>query len=193
MRRPPRPILAAVAVLSVLAGIALGYLAALEGRDVGDAFSWWLQVIWQVLAFGAFQTAVAAFVWGWVIREKLTWGWALVAAVVATAELIVLFGVIPSQWLTLAQGPSLGWVKERLLVDLPGNSFDINLYALSDIIAAGINGVFFGALVVFVYQVQSPDPIWARAYRQFRGSRDEGAVIGESAFGRRTRRGKRWD
>ena len=60
----------------------------------------------------------------------------------------LIFGVLPSEWLNLSQGP-LEWTNQREFINFPpilflGNEIGMSLGALKDIIQLGISG---GALV----------------------------------------------
>ncbi|CAN5190861.1 hypothetical protein BH24ACT1_BH24ACT1_09370 [soil metagenome] len=81
----------------------------------------------------------------------LTWGEAMVAATFVFFVLFMAYGVVPHQWLTLADN-ELGWRSDRLLVG-PGGilgtvlPFELTYLVLRDFVVSGIYGGFLAAQV----------------------------------------------
>jgi hypothetical protein len=86
------------------------------------------------------------------VGTSLTWGEAMVAATFVFFVLFMAYGVVPHQWLTLADN-ELGWRADRLLVG-PGGilatalPMDLTYLVLRDFVVSGIYGGFLAAQVV---------------------------------------------
>jgi len=83
--------------------------------------------------------------------HPLTWGEGMLAALWAYFVLFWWYGVIPHQWLALADN-ELNWRKDKVLYG-PGNivaklPFDMNYLIVRDIIVVGIYAVGLGLLIV---------------------------------------------
>ena len=132
------------------------------------------------------------------VGKPLSWGEAFVAATFVFALLFIAYGVVPHQWLALADnefrwrndkigipigglaiGPLDGWwvFKEPYLlfpkgIPLPNGHFIITAEALRDFVEVGIYGVFVGA------------QIYGWAWWNKRGKRGAGTEVETSAYGR---------
>ena len=62
---------------------------------------WVLPTTGQFIGFIGSQILLAAIAYGWILGRPLTWAGATVGAMILTLELIILFGIIPNQWLIL--------------------------------------------------------------------------------------------
>ena len=77
------------------------------------------------------QILLGAIVFGWILGKALTWARATVAAAIFTLEMLILFGVVPNQWLALTQG-TFEWTAQKIAFTLPswlmlGNEVSISL------------------------------------------------------------------
>ena len=93
-----------------------------------------------------------------VVGRKMTWALASFLAFLAWIELVLIFGIVPSEWLNLSQ-TDLDWNPQRIFVSIPswlvlGNQVDISFAALKDIISMGYHIVMLGAAIVFTYKIQ---------------------------------------
>lgn len=81
------------------------------------------------------------------VGTPLTWGEAMLAAVYVFAIMVLAYGIVPHQWLTLAES-ELNWREDRLLIG-PGTSINspvtITFRVIKDLIATIIYVVFLGA------------------------------------------------
>ena len=98
--------------------------------------------------------ATLAFVWD----RPMTWARAMVGAGLFTALMIIIFGVIPNQMLTLAQGP-LEWTSQKILITIPpalvlNNEITITAETVKDMIVGGyaFNNLIVIAIVMVVWQ-----------------------------------------
>jgi hypothetical protein len=117
---------------------------------------WFWKVLGYIGAFVASQLLIAGAYIGFVLGEKMTWSRATFAAWLAWFELVLIFGIVPSEWLNLSQ-TDLDWSNQRVAVTIPswlvlGNQVDISWAAVKDSISGIYHLVMLGAAAVFVYQ-----------------------------------------
>lgn len=159
--------LAAIVIGLVTALVASWLVHATEAEvvnDLGVELYPWIPRGWfwttasQFIAVNGVVIVIAgaavAFVWD----RPLTWARAAVGAGLFTALMVVFFGVIPNQMLTLTQGP-LEWTGQKILVTIPpwlvlGNEVSISAEMLKDALVAGFatTNVFIVAILMVVWQ-----------------------------------------
>jgi hypothetical protein len=172
----PRTRLGAAALLVGSLMLAVGVVIAhyalfpetelIDGVDVPlhvDYLGWiprgWQWVtLGQIIAFGGSQLMVVGSLFLWFIGRKLTWARATFGAFLAWTELVLLFGIVPSEWLNLTQGP-LEFTSQRIAFTIPkwlvlGNQVDISLSVIKDAVSGAYNTVMLGVAVVFAYKIQ---------------------------------------
>lgn len=155
--------LTAGALVFVL-GILVAHFTGLPSRDALDREilswiprGWALVTLGQLTALAGSQIMVGAIVVGWIFDLPMTWARAAVASLVAWVELVIFFGIVPSEWLNLAQGP-LGWTTKPAFT-IPSwlvlnNEVSISYKTLKEFISAGYYTTAFVALVIGVYKAQ---------------------------------------
>ncbi len=118
--------------------------------------------IWKglgyLVVFGASQMLVVGALFLWVLNQRLTWARALFAAFISWIELVIIFGMVPSEWLNFAQ-TDLDWSSQRVALTIPpvlvlGNDVQLSYAAIKDSISMGYHLVMLGAAAVFVLQLQ---------------------------------------
>ncbi|MEX0797184.1 MAG: hypothetical protein WD274_10855 [Acidimicrobiia bacterium] len=119
---------------------------------------WYWKALGYVAAFVASQLILAGAALIWVLNQKLTWSRAMFAAFLSWIELVLLFGIVPSEWLNLAQ-TDLDWSSQRVAVTIPpflvlGNEIDISWAVVKDLISTGWHLVMIPAVAIFALQVQ---------------------------------------
>ena len=131
---------------------------------------WYWKALGYLAAFGASQMLLLGAALAFVIGRKMTWALASFLAFLTWIELVLIFGIVPSEWLNLSQ-TDLDWSPQRIFVSIPswlvlGNQVDISLAALKDIISMGYHIVMLGAAAVFAYKIQdfgkprkAPEPV----------------------------------
>ena len=137
-----------------------------EGAEVAlvlDQFDWvprgWLSKgLAYLVSFGASQMLVVGALMVWVLNQKMTWARAVFAAFVTWIELVIIFGMVPSEWLNFAQ-TDLDWSSQRVAVTIPailvlGNDVTLSWAAIKDSISMGYHLVMLGAAAVFAIQLQ---------------------------------------
>ena len=145
---------------------SLGETHVVDGEQVPlivDQFNWiprgWLwKGLGYLAAFAASQMLVIGALFVWVLDQKMTWARAVFAAFIAWIELVLIFGMVPSEWLNFAQ-TDLDWSSQRVAVAIPpflvlGNDVTLSWAALKDSISMGYHIVMLGASAVFVLQLQ---------------------------------------
>ena len=119
---------------------------------------WYWKGLGYLSTFGASQLMLAGAALIWVLNQKMTWSRAMFAAFLAWIELLLLFGIVPSEWLNLAQ-TDLDWSSQRVALTIPsflmlGNQVDISWAVVKDLISTGWHLVMIPAVAIFALQVQ---------------------------------------
>ncbi len=159
--------LAVIAIGLVTALVASFLVHATEAdvvNDLGEEIytlfprGWFWTTAAQFIAINGVMLALAgaalAFVWG----RPLTWARATIGAGLFTGLMVILFGVIPNQMLTLAQS-ELEWTGQKILITLPsalvlGNEVSISYETLKDALVAGFatTNVVIIAVIMVLWQ-----------------------------------------
>lgn len=140
-----------------------------------SAACWIIPTLSQTVAFIGSQIALAGIIFGWIWKRELTWARATVASFVFTLEMLILLGIVPNQWLTLAQG-TLNWNEQRILFTVPrwlilNNEINISYGVIKEMIAAGYSTMVLVGVAVGAYQLQErakradqPKPVVVSSY-----------------------------
>ena len=144
-------------------GVIIAHFAGFPKGEVIDYFNWmprgWLmQTIGQFLAFSAgqlFLLGLALLAWQ---DTPMTWARAAYLSLLSWIQLTLIFGVFPSEWLNLSQGP-LEWTNQREFIKFPpilflNNEIGLSMAALKDLIQLGISTNFLIAGLVVAYLIQ---------------------------------------
>jgi len=137
-----------------------------DGEEVPlvlDQFNWvprgaLSKGISYLVAGAASQMLVVGACFVWILNQRMTWARAVFAAFIAWLELVIIFGMIPSEWLNYAQ-TDLDWSGQRAALVLPpwlvlGNEVTIWWGTIKDSISMGYHLVMLGAAAVFAIQLQ---------------------------------------
>ena len=119
---------------------------------------WVLPILGGATAVLGSQIAIAAIVFGWIYGRPLTWALATVGAFLFTLEMIILLGIVPNQFLNLAQG-TLDWSERKTVFTIPkwlvlNNNVSLSYGTLKDLITAGYSTTVLAAVAVGAYQWQ---------------------------------------
>ena len=119
---------------------------------------WLPKGLGYLVAFGASQMLVLGAFFVWVLNKPMTWARASIAATLTWMELVILFGIVPSEWLNLSQ-TDLDWSPQKVALEIPswlilGNDVSISFAALKDAISAGYNTGLLVAAPVFAIMIQ---------------------------------------
>ena len=150
-----------VGTLTVVVGLTVAHFTNLPTEDaLGNEIlpsiprGWVLYTAGQLIAVGGSQIMVGAVVFGWLWERPLTWVRAAVGALLAWYQLVLYFGIIPSEMLNLAQGP-LEWTS-RTAFTIPSwlvlnNEVAVSWTTIKDAIVAGYYTNAFIVLAVGIY------------------------------------------
>lgn len=111
-----------------------------------------------LVIFGASQMVIAGAAMVWVLNQRITWSRAAFAAFLTWAEFVMLWGIVPSEWLNFAQ-TDLDWGPTKTALALPswlvlGNEVNISMAVIKDAISGGYYMVTLGVAIVFAYKLQ---------------------------------------
>jgi hypothetical protein len=130
---------------------------------VVDYFNWWPRgVLWKgagyLVVFAASQMMMVGAVFLWVLNQRMTWSRAVFTGFLSWLELVIIFGMVPSEWLSYAQ-TDLDWSSQKIALVVPpilvlGNSVEISYAVLKDSISMGYHLVMLGVAAVFALEVQ---------------------------------------
>lgn len=116
----------------------------------------WLWVLAaQSVAIGGALLAIAGATWAFLYGRPMTWARAALGGALFTGLMLIIFGLIPNQWLTLTQA-TLEWTPQRVFFTVPGvlvlnNDVSISYAALKDAIAGGYILTMFLAIALAMY------------------------------------------
>lgn len=119
---------------------------------------WYWKALGYLAAFGASQMLLLGAAMAFVIGRPMTWARAGFTAFLTWIELVLIFGIVPSEWLSLSQ-TDLDWSPQKIFVTIPswvvlGNEVAISYAALKDIISGGYHVTVLGGAIVFAYKIQ---------------------------------------
>lgn len=147
----------AVGVVIVLAGSFFAHFTELpEFDDVGIELypfiprGWGWVLLGQTTAVIGSQIALLGVAVGFLWKREVTWARASIGAFLLTAEMIILYGIVPNQWLTLTQA-TLEWTPQKIAFTLPtwltlNNEVSVSYAAIKDIVSGTYAVVLLGAI-----------------------------------------------
>lgn len=117
---------------------------------------WFPKAIGYLLAFGASQLLIGGACIAFLLGRPMTWARAAFASFLAWMELVMIFGIVPSEWLNLSQ-TDLNWSNQRTALVVPpwlmlGNEVNISWAVLKDSISMGYNLTMLVLGGVFAYK-----------------------------------------
>ena len=164
-----------IGIAGTVAGGAVSITAALAAHFVGlpklnnlgmEIYpaiprAWQLETLLQIVSLGGVLLMMAGIAVGFLYGRKMTWARASIGATLFSALMIILFGIIPNQWLTLAQA-TWQWTPQRIAFSLPrwltlNNEIAISYSAIKDAVSGGYSVVVTGAIVVAMIKWQTRD------------------------------------
>jgi hypothetical protein len=158
--------LIAVGVFTLIVGVAVVHFTAMDALDELGRESyplipraWQLTTGGHIIALGGILMMMAGLTIAALYDRPITWARAAVGAGLFTGLMMILFGVIPNQWLTLTQA-ELEWSSQRIFITLPaaltlGSDISISYAALKDMILQGY--ILFVLVATAVVMVQWQD------------------------------------
>jgi hypothetical protein len=120
--------------------------------------AWYWKALGYLAAFAASQLLIGGAVLAWVLGQRMTWARAAFTAFLAWIELVIIYGIVPSEWLNLSQ-TDLDWSPQKIALTIPpwlmlGNEVSLSFAALKDAISGAYHVVTLGAAAVFAVRVQ---------------------------------------
>lgn len=111
------------------------------GREIYPAIprGWAWVLVGQLVSLGGVFVLMAGTALAFLYEKKMTWARSAIGALLFTTLMIILFGVIPNEWLTYTQAV-WEWTDQKLWIQIPpallgGNEVNISAAAIKDIVA----------------------------------------------------------
>ncbi len=130
------------------------------GRELYPAIprGWLFVVIGQVISLGGVLLLLAGVAVAYLYGRPMTWARAAVGASLFVSMMMILFGIVPNEWLTLTQSV-WEWTPQKIAVTIPAwlvlnNDVSISYAAIKDIVSGTYVVVALGAIAVTMYQWQ---------------------------------------
>ncbi len=178
-----------IGIVLAIAGALWAHFTGLsEIDDVGRKIythiprGWPWVVLGQLVSLTGVLVGMAGIALAFLYEKKMTWARAAIGAMLFTALMIILYGVIPNEWLTYTQA-EWEWTDQKLWIKIPtsllgGNEVNISAAALKDIVSGTYVLVVTGALGAAMIAYQRRDELIAK----FNERRE--AKRGTSVYGR---------
>lgn len=151
--------------LTALAGALIAHFTGLDeqdalGRDIYPSIprGWVYETIGQIISLTGVLLLLGGITLAFLYRREMTWARASIGSAVFVSVMMILFGIIPNEWLTLTQS-TLEWTPQNVAFTIPpalvlNNQVDISFAAIKDIVSGTYVIVVLGAVVVGMYQWQ---------------------------------------
>ena len=126
---------------------------------------WAWVLLGQLVSLGGVLLAIGGIALAFLYEKKMTWARSAIGAGLFTALMIILFGVVPNEWLTYTQA-EWEWTDQKIWVEIPpaligGNEVNLSAAALKDIVAGTYVLVVTGAVAFAMIRWQKRDEIRA--------------------------------
>ena len=180
---------------AVLVGTALAIVGALwahftglptvdeVGRDLYPNIprGWVWVLLGQLVSLGGLLLAMAGIALAYLYEKKMTWARSAVGAALFTGLMMILFGVIPNEWLTYTQAV-WEWTDQKIWIEIPtsligGNELNISAAVFKDVISGTYAVVALAAVAVAMIRWQKRDEIRA-AKDKAKGAQENVSVYG---------------
>ncbi len=150
-----------------------GVRTAIDVGPLGDLIPHdkWVKFGGYLVVLGASQMMVMGALMIWVLNQRLTWARATIASFITWVELVILFGMVPSEWLNFSQ-TDLDMSPAKIALTIPswlvlGNDVALSQAMLKDSISMGYHMALLGLGAVVAYKIQdigkpapaAPDPV----------------------------------
>lgn len=155
-------------------------LAALDdvGREIYPNIprGWAWELSGQVLSLGGILIAMGGATLAFLYERKMTWARSAIGAALFTSLMIILFAIIPNEWLTYTQA-EWEWTGQKIWIRIPtgilgGNEINLSAAVFKDIISGTYAVVVTGGVAIGMIRWQKRDEI--------RAARDKAAAAEES-------------
>jgi hypothetical protein len=172
------------AAVSLVGALFVHFVGSPEKNNLGEeifsAFPrhFLLELFFQIVSLTGVFIFLAGMVVGFVYKREMTWARATIGAFVFTAVSMILLGVVPNEWLTLAQAKLqwdgrafvsfVGCVPDQGLpcIELPsaligGNELEVTWETLKDALSFGYANAVIGGIAFVMIRAQK----WAKEQR----------------------------
>ena len=164
--------LAAGLVLAIIGSLWAHFTGLSEVDDVGRAIyshiprGWPWVLLGQLISLGGLLIAMAGIALAYLYNKKMTWARSAIGAFLFTGLMLLLYGVIPNEWLTYTQA-EWEWTDQKLWIQIPssligGNELNISAAAIKDIIAGTYVAVVTGVIGAAMIAWQRRDELLAK-------------------------------
>jgi hypothetical protein len=124
--------------------------------DIPRGWGW--ELLGQVVSLTGVLILMAGIALAFLYKRELTWARAAIGAFLFVSLMMVLFGIIPNQWLTLTQSV-WEWTPQKIAFTLPrwlvlNNDVSISYAAIKDIVSGTYTVVALAAVAIVMYQWQ---------------------------------------
>jgi len=152
-------------LITTVVGFMFAHFTGLDdldniGREIYPSIprGWVWELAGQIVSIGGAVLVISGLTLGLLYERKMTWARAAIGAVLFTALMLIIYGVIPNQWLTLSQA-EWEWTSAKIAVTLPAllvlnNEVAISYEVIKDSILQGYILGVTGALAVTMHQWQ---------------------------------------
>jgi hypothetical protein len=152
-------------LVGAIAGALIAHFTGLPetdalGREIYPAIprGWVPELVGQLISLGATLVLLGGITLAFLYKRSMTWARASIGAFVFVSVMMILFGVIPNQWLTLTQSV-WEWTPQKIAVTIPpwlllNNEISVSYAAVKDIVSGTYSVVVLGAVAVAMYQWQ---------------------------------------
>lgn len=137
------------------------------GRELYPAIprGWPWVLAGQLVSLAGVFILMAGTALAFLYEKKMTWARSAIGALLFTTLMMILYGVIPNEWLTYTQAV-WEWTDQKLWIQIPpallgGNEVNISASAIKDIIAGTYVLVATGAVAGAMIAWQRRDEIQA--------------------------------
>ena len=167
-------------VTAVVVGMAMAIIGALWAHftalstvdEVGRQLythiprGWAWVLLGQLVSLGGLLLAMAGITLAYLYEKKMTWARAAVGGGLFTGLMMILFGIIPNEWLTYTQAV-WEWTDQKVWVEIPpsligGNEVNLSASAVKDIVAGTYSVVVLGGVAAGMIAWQKRDEIRAK-------------------------------
>jgi hypothetical protein len=130
------------------------------GRDLYPAVprGWIPVVVGQLIALGGTLVLLGGIASAFLYRRHMTWARASIGALLFVSLMMILFGIVPNEWLTLTQSV-WEWTPQKIALTIPSwlvlnNDVSISFAAIKDIVSGTYVIVVLAAIAITMYQWQ---------------------------------------
>lgn len=161
-----------VGIILIIVGLGTAIAGALVAHFTGlpelDALNrelypsiprgWLFVLIGQIISLTGGFMIMGGMTLAFLYKRPMTWARAAIGGLLFTTLMMVLFGIIPNEWLTLTQAV-WEWTPQKIALTVPAplvlnNEIQISYAAVKDIVSGTYSIVALVAVALFMYRWQ---------------------------------------